>query len=184
MPAAAAAAAQGHPSGPERPAEEAPSAAGSDPAPSTSSAGPRPPKRKAIKNDKDEPLDKSAPSGTTGQKRRRRVFSCQSCQRLKCRCEYDPGSQACHRCVTLRSVFIHLPTYSVIKFLHSSVTLPGKTILNSQSTGLNARSRGRFSMCPHTQRLWRMRRALKNGKWACNYTCVPIQSHDMSILST
>ncbi|KAK8084300.1 hypothetical protein PG997_005571 [Apiospora hydei] len=39
---------------------------------------------------------------TAGQKRRRRVFSCQSCQRLKCRCEYDPGAQACHRCVTLR----------------------------------------------------------------------------------
>lgn len=117
MPAAAAAAAQGHPSGPERPAEEAPSVAGSEPAPSTSSSGPRPAKRKAIKNDKDEPLDKSAPTGATGQKRRRRVFSCQSCQRLKCRCEYDPGSQACHRCVTLRSVFIHL----LIPFSSSSI---------------------------------------------------------------
>ncbi|KAI1654927.1 hypothetical protein F4813DRAFT_368893 [Daldinia decipiens] len=36
------------------------------------------------------------------QKRRRRAFSCLSCQRLKCRCEYDPGAQGCHRCQTLR----------------------------------------------------------------------------------
>lgn len=40
------------------------------------------------------------------QKRRRRAFSCLSCQRLKCRCEYDPGAQGCHRCQTLRCVFI------------------------------------------------------------------------------
>ncbi|KAK8014017.1 hypothetical protein PG990_007313 [Apiospora arundinis] len=46
--------------------------------------------------------DESGADKTGGQKRRRRVFSCQSCQRLKCRCEYDPGAQACHRCVTLR----------------------------------------------------------------------------------
>ncbi|KAI1364090.1 hypothetical protein F5Y08DRAFT_307898 [Xylaria arbuscula] len=38
------------------------------------------------------------------QKRRRRAFSCLSCQRLKCRCEYDPGAQGCHRCQTLRIV--------------------------------------------------------------------------------
>ncbi|KAI2777809.1 hypothetical protein F4815DRAFT_279601 [Daldinia loculata] len=36
------------------------------------------------------------------QKRRRRAFSCLSCQKLKCRCEYDPGAQGCHRCQTLR----------------------------------------------------------------------------------
>ncbi|KAK5633296.1 hypothetical protein RRF57_009011 [Xylaria bambusicola] len=45
---------------------------------------------------------------TTGrdsaQKRRRRAFSCLSCQRLKCRCEYDPGAQGCHRCQTLRII--------------------------------------------------------------------------------
>ncbi|KAI1134587.1 hypothetical protein F5Y05DRAFT_406387 [Hypoxylon sp. FL0543] len=35
-------------------------------------------------------------------KRRRRAFSCLSCQKLKCRCEYDPGAQGCHRCQTLR----------------------------------------------------------------------------------
>lgn len=51
------------------------------------------------KRKKDE---SGAADKTAGQKRRRRVFSCQSCQRLKCRCEYDPGAQACHRCVTLR----------------------------------------------------------------------------------
>ncbi|ORY61657.1 uncharacterized protein BCR38DRAFT_38056 [Pseudomassariella vexata] len=50
--------------------------------------------------DKDDATEKGA--GSNSQKRRRRVFSCQSCQRLKCRCEYDAGSQACHRCVTLR----------------------------------------------------------------------------------
>ncbi|KAI1118670.1 hypothetical protein F5Y14DRAFT_399357 [Nemania sp. NC0429] len=38
------------------------------------------------------------------QKRRRRAFSCLSCQKLKCRCEYDPGAQGCHRCQTLRIV--------------------------------------------------------------------------------
>ncbi|KAK8097839.1 uncharacterized protein PG998_013325 [Apiospora kogelbergensis] len=53
------------------------------------------------KRKKDE---SGAADKTAGQKRRRRVFSCQSCQRLKCRCEYDPGAQACHRCVTLRQV--------------------------------------------------------------------------------
>ncbi|KAI0811317.1 hypothetical protein GGR55DRAFT_95314 [Xylaria sp. FL0064] len=42
----------------------------------------------------------------SAQKRRRRAFSCQSCQRLKCRCEYDPGAQGCHRCQTLRRVSI------------------------------------------------------------------------------
>ncbi|KAI1373174.1 hypothetical protein F4677DRAFT_462543 [Hypoxylon crocopeplum] len=36
------------------------------------------------------------------QKKRRRAFSCLSCQKLKCRCEYDPGAQGCHRCQTLR----------------------------------------------------------------------------------
>ncbi|KAI1172199.1 hypothetical protein F4777DRAFT_521815 [Nemania sp. FL0916] len=36
------------------------------------------------------------------QKRRRRAFSCLSCQRLKCRCEYDSGALGCHRCQTLR----------------------------------------------------------------------------------
>ncbi|KAI0392260.1 hypothetical protein F5Y17DRAFT_365790 [Xylariaceae sp. FL0594] len=35
-------------------------------------------------------------------KRRRRAFSCLSCQKLKCRCEYDVGAQGCHRCQTLR----------------------------------------------------------------------------------
>ncbi|KAK6082232.1 C6 zinc finger domain protein [Seiridium cupressi] len=84
-------AAEGQPSGSGRPAEDAQSVA--------SAEGPRPPKRKATntKVEKDEAGEKNG-----SQKRRRRVFSCQSCQRLKCRCEYDPGSQACHRCVTLR----------------------------------------------------------------------------------
>ncbi|KAI5917825.1 hypothetical protein F4810DRAFT_716077 [Camillea tinctor] len=35
-------------------------------------------------------------------KRRRRAFSCLSCQKLKCRCEYEPGATGCHRCQTLR----------------------------------------------------------------------------------
>ncbi|KAI0836525.1 hypothetical protein F5Y06DRAFT_273686 [Hypoxylon sp. FL0890] len=42
------------------------------------------------------------PTGELPQKRRRRAFSCLSCQKLKCRCEYDPGAQGCHRCQTLR----------------------------------------------------------------------------------
>ncbi|KAI1750717.1 hypothetical protein F4782DRAFT_240824 [Xylaria castorea] len=49
---------------------------------------------------------RSSPDENAGrdpaQKRRRRAFSCVSCQRLKCRCEYDPGAQGCHRCQTLR----------------------------------------------------------------------------------
>jgi len=44
------------------------------------------------------PLPPKAPD----QKRRRRAFSCLSCQKLKCRCEYDPGAPGCHRCQTLR----------------------------------------------------------------------------------
>jgi hypothetical protein len=63
---------------------------------------PIPPKRKASKNPVAEKEKDDAGEKNGNQKRRRRVFSCQSCQRLKCRCEYDPGSQACHRCVTLR----------------------------------------------------------------------------------
>ncbi|KAI1452988.1 hypothetical protein F4805DRAFT_397822 [Annulohypoxylon moriforme] len=41
-------------------------------------------------------------TGKSPQKRRRRAFSCLSCQKLKCRCEYDTGAQGCHRCQTLR----------------------------------------------------------------------------------
>ncbi|PHH55225.1 Transcriptional activator of proteases prtT [Ceratocystis fimbriata CBS 114723] len=36
------------------------------------------------------------------QRRRRRIFSCESCQRLKCRCDYDPNLQSCRRCQLLR----------------------------------------------------------------------------------
>ncbi|KAF7554847.1 hypothetical protein G7Z17_g2589 [Cylindrodendrum hubeiense] len=35
-------------------------------------------------------------------KRRRRVFSCESCQRLKCKCDYDFNLQSCRRCQILR----------------------------------------------------------------------------------
>ncbi|KAJ9136692.1 Transcriptional activator of proteases prtT [Pleurostoma richardsiae] len=35
-------------------------------------------------------------------KRRRRKLSCETCQRRKCRCDYDPVSRTCHRCRTLR----------------------------------------------------------------------------------
>ncbi|KAI5856670.1 hypothetical protein GGS23DRAFT_607980 [Durotheca rogersii] len=44
----------------------------------------------------------SASSSEKSLKRRRRAFSCLSCQKLKCRCEYDPGAPGCHRCQTLR----------------------------------------------------------------------------------
>ncbi|KAI8958827.1 hypothetical protein F5Y11DRAFT_362348 [Daldinia sp. FL1419] len=56
------------------------------------STSPKPAKRRHV-GDK--------PTGEP-QKRRRRAFSCLSCQKLKCRCEYDPGAQGCHRCQTLR----------------------------------------------------------------------------------
>ncbi|KAJ2991801.1 hypothetical protein NUW58_g2387 [Xylaria curta] len=60
--------------------------------------GPGPARKRAVR--------RSSPDETTGsgliQKRRRRAFSCLSCQRLKCRCEYEPGAQGCHRCQTLR----------------------------------------------------------------------------------
>ncbi|KAH7305525.1 hypothetical protein B0I35DRAFT_112666 [Stachybotrys elegans] len=35
-------------------------------------------------------------------KRRRRVFSCLSCQRLKCKCEFEANNKSCHRCKALR----------------------------------------------------------------------------------
>ncbi|KAI0535030.1 hypothetical protein GGR58DRAFT_515663 [Xylaria digitata] len=54
-------------------------------------------KRAARPASADENISKGS-----AQKRRRRAFSCLSCQRLKCRCEYDPGAQGCHRCQTLR----------------------------------------------------------------------------------
>ncbi|TRX89010.1 hypothetical protein FHL15_010132 [Xylaria flabelliformis] len=57
----------------------------------------RPRKRPARRSSPDENAGKDP-----AQKRRRRAFSCVSCQRLKCRCEYDPGAQGCHRCQTLR----------------------------------------------------------------------------------
>ncbi|KAH7027214.1 uncharacterized protein B0I36DRAFT_136355 [Microdochium trichocladiopsis] len=36
-------------------------------------------------------------------KSRRRAFSCISCQRLKCRCDYDYALQSCTRCHSLRT---------------------------------------------------------------------------------
>ncbi|KAI8628504.1 hypothetical protein F5Y19DRAFT_142475 [Xylariaceae sp. FL1651] len=55
-----------------------------------------------------KPAKRSSADETFGkdsvQKRRRRAFSCLSCQKLKCRCEYDSGAQGCHRCQTLRIV--------------------------------------------------------------------------------
>ncbi|OTA56605.1 hypothetical protein K449DRAFT_437811 [Hypoxylon sp. EC38] len=47
-------------------------------------------------------ITEEIPTGDLPQKRRRRAFSCLSCQKLKCRCEYDTGAQGCHRCQTLR----------------------------------------------------------------------------------
>jgi hypothetical protein len=44
---------------------------------------------------------------TEGGKRRRRKLSCETCQRLKCRCDFDPVTRTCHRCKTLR----HGPTF-------------------------------------------------------------------------
>lgn len=45
----------------------------------------------------------TSPRPETGNgKRRRRKLSCETCQRLKCRCDYDPVSRTCHRCKTLR----------------------------------------------------------------------------------
>ena len=35
-------------------------------------------------------------------KRRRRKLSCETCQKRKCRCDYDPVTRTCHRCRTLR----------------------------------------------------------------------------------
>ncbi|KAI1104999.1 hypothetical protein F4804DRAFT_341484 [Jackrogersella minutella] len=55
------------------------------------------PSRSLKRHDAEDP-----PTGDSSQKRRRRAFSCLSCQKLKCRCEYDPGAQGCHRCQTLR----------------------------------------------------------------------------------
>ncbi|KAI0186266.1 hypothetical protein EV127DRAFT_439299 [Xylaria flabelliformis] len=69
-------------------------------APDADTEGPipdRPRKRPARRSSPDENAGKDP-----AQKRRRRAFSCVSCQRLKCRCEYDPGAQGCHRCQTLR----------------------------------------------------------------------------------
>ncbi|KAI0155095.1 hypothetical protein GGR57DRAFT_511532 [Xylariaceae sp. FL1272] len=56
---------------------------------------------------REETLAKRRPAEETpgvdaAQKRRRRAFSCLSCQKLKCRCEYDHGAVGCHRCQTLR----------------------------------------------------------------------------------
>ncbi|KAI0401103.1 hypothetical protein F4802DRAFT_442762 [Xylaria palmicola] len=71
-------------------------------APDAGTEGPSPSpgpsrKRAARRSSADETASREP-----GQKRRRRAFSCLSCQRLKCRCEYDPGAQGCHRCQTLR----------------------------------------------------------------------------------
>ncbi|TGJ86614.1 hypothetical protein E0Z10_g2171 [Xylaria hypoxylon] len=73
-----------------------------DAAPDAGNEGPSPGqsrKRAARPGSADENTVKDS-----AQKRRRRAFSCLSCQRLKCRCEYDPGTQGCHRCQTLRIV--------------------------------------------------------------------------------
>ncbi|KAI0173048.1 hypothetical protein GGR52DRAFT_369858 [Hypoxylon sp. FL1284] len=59
----------------------------------SSASGQKPSKRRA---------SAEKPAKEPPQKRRRRAFSCLSCQKLKCRCEYGPGAQGCHRCRTLR----------------------------------------------------------------------------------
>jgi hypothetical protein len=49
---------------------------------------------------------------TESGKRRRRKLSCETCQRLKCRCDFDPVTRTCHRCKTLRHASVHLPIKS------------------------------------------------------------------------
>ncbi|KAI8945326.1 hypothetical protein F4801DRAFT_594219 [Xylaria longipes] len=71
----------------------------------TEAPSPRPRKRAARRSSPDDNANADADATAArdpAQKRRRRAFSCLSCQRLKCRCEYDPGAQGCHRCQTLR----------------------------------------------------------------------------------
>ncbi|KAI0105289.1 hypothetical protein GGR51DRAFT_520245 [Nemania sp. FL0031] len=70
---------------------------GAVPGAGSEGASPGPSKKRAARRSSP---DENA--GRESQKRRRRAFSCLSCQRLKCRCEYDPGAQGCHRCQTLR----------------------------------------------------------------------------------
>ncbi|KAI0454151.1 hypothetical protein F5B21DRAFT_504641 [Xylaria acuta] len=79
----------------------APDAGTEAPSPSPSpSPGPGPPRKRPRAARRSSPDDHAARD--PAQKRRRRAFSCLSCQRLKCRCEYDPGAPGCHRCQTLR----------------------------------------------------------------------------------
>ncbi|KAI0007557.1 hypothetical protein F4779DRAFT_591311 [Xylariaceae sp. FL0662B] len=65
-------------------------------------------KRKSAERSRVEERSAGAPA----QKRRRRAFSCLSCQKLKCRCEYDPGALGCHRCQTLRVECSLRPEYA------------------------------------------------------------------------
>lgn len=38
----------------------------------------------------------------SSRKRKRRILSCDTCRRQKCRCELDEDSEACARCRSLR----------------------------------------------------------------------------------
>lgn len=51
-------------------------------------------------------LKRAAPDGPSrddeANKSRRRAVSCISCQRMKCRCDYDFALQSCTRCYNLK----------------------------------------------------------------------------------
>ncbi|KAH7144155.1 hypothetical protein B0J13DRAFT_622729 [Dactylonectria estremocensis] len=62
-----------------------------------------------------------AVEGNTSSKRRRRVFSCETCQRLKCKCDYDFNLQSCRRCQTLRITCSRRETVEVGELMTSDV---------------------------------------------------------------
>ncbi|KAM5380918.1 hypothetical protein ACJZ2D_003227 [Fusarium nematophilum] len=78
----------------------------------------------------------TAAEGSTGSKRRRRVFSCETCQRLKCKCDYDFTLQSCRRCQTLRITCSRRETVEVGELMTSDAHAQIQDRLSSTENAL------------------------------------------------
>ncbi|KAH6646341.1 hypothetical protein BKA67DRAFT_99505 [Truncatella angustata] len=84
----------------------------------------RPPKRSSHNASTED-----GASTESQRKRRRRVISCQSCQRSKTRCELAPGVQSCRRCQNLR----------LICSLRENNFVPESTVADNRTQSLEQR---------------------------------------------
>ncbi|ODV88088.1 hypothetical protein CANARDRAFT_26246 [[Candida] arabinofermentans NRRL YB-2248] len=108
--------------------------------------------------DQNAQLDPStSPSATDPKlkttKRKRRVFSCSNCRKLKTKCGFDPGAPSCSRCHRLRLDCSLSSTVSTEKtnFKHSDMQTVGEQIEPSTSGRFAAGIRRMSSLTPTQQ---------------------------------